>query len=403
MLDRFFNYLAFDTQSKPDAQRSPSSIGQLRLAEKLVEELEVLGLSEIKLSRHSVVTALLPSNCGSERTIGFIAHLDTSPQMSGKNVKAELIGEYRGGDIALGKGDDYISPVDYPFLHQLVGHSLIVTDGNTLLGADNKAGIAEIMTALEQLIHSKIPHANIRVAFTPDEEIGLGMAFFPLADFACDWAYTIDGGELGELQVENFNAASADILIQGHSTHPGEAKGKLVNALALACDFHQYLPKEDVPEQSELKEGFFHLDMLEGSVEQVRMHYLIREFDAERFKQRKQQFHQWVEAFRNEHGLQQQLHCNISDNYHNMYEVIRCMPQALELAKSAMQACHITPLEKPIRGGTDGAKLAEMGIACPNIFTGGYNFHSKYELASVQSMQSAVDVIVNIAAIAQGV
>lgn len=403
LLERFFHYITFDTQSKPDAQKSPSSIGQFHLAEHLVEELELLGLSEIKLSRHSVLTALLPSNCGSTRTIGFIAHLDTSPQMSGKNVKAELIQEYRGGDIALGKGDDYISPVDYHFLHQLVGQSLIVTDGNTLLGADNKAGIAEIMTALEQLIHSKIPHVNIRIAFTPDEEIGLGMDFFPLADFQCDWAYTIDGGELGELQAENFNAASAEIRIQGHSVHPGTAKGKLINALALVCDFHQCLPKEDVPEKTEAREGFFHLAMLEGDIEYARMHYLIREFDAERFALRKQQFRQWADEFAQKHHLQQRLQCEIRDHYQNMYEVIRRTPQALALAKQAMKNCGITPLEKPIRGGTDGAKLAEMGIACPNIFTGGYNFHSKYELACVQSMQSAVDVIVNIAANAQNI
>ncbi|MGR3808689.1 peptidase T. Metallo peptidase. MEROPS family M20B [Pasteurella testudinis DSM 23072] len=400
LLNRFFSYIAFDTQSRPDAQKSPSSIGQLRLAEQLVEELEQLGLAEIKLSRYGIVTALLPSNCGSKKTIGFIAHLDTSPQMSGKNVKAELIQEYRGGDIALGKGDDYISPVDYHFLRQLVGDSLIVTDGNTLLGADNKAGIAEIMTALEQLIDSKMPHANIRLAFTPDEEIGLGMDFFPFADFACDWAYTIDGGELGELQVENFNAAGVQILIQGRSAHPGEAKDKMINALALACDFHQYLPKDEVPEKTAGREGFFHLDKIEGDVEQVRMHYLIREFDAQRFKIRKQQFHQWAEEFADKHGLQQRFHCEITDNYKNMYEVISKVPQALELAKNAMRDCGITPLEKPIRGGTDGAKLAIMGIACPNIFTGGYNFHSKYELASVQSMQSAVDVIVKIAVLA---
>lgn len=403
LLNRFFNYIRFDTQSRPEAQKSPSSIGQLRLAEQLVEELELLGLSEVKLSRHSVVTALLPSNCGSEKTIGFIAHLDTSPQMSGKNVKAELIQEYRGGDIALGKGDEYISPVDYHFLHQLIGHSLIVTDGTTLLGADNKAGIAEIMTALEQLIACKIPHANIRIAFTPDEEIGLGMDFFPLADFRCDWAYTVDGGELGELQSENFNAASATIQIQGHSTHPGTAKGVLVNALALACDFHQSLPKDEVPEKTELREGFFHLDRLEGDIEQVNMHYLIREFDGERFQQRKQQFRQWAQTFAEQHGLQQQLQWEIQDHYQNMYEVISRTPQALELAKRAMLNCNITPLERPIRGGTDGARLAEMGIACPNLFTGGYNFHSKYELASVQSMQSAVDVLVNIATMAQGV
>ncbi|TNG94242.1 peptidase T [Pasteurellaceae bacterium USgator11] len=400
LLNRFFSYIAFDTQSKPDAQKSPSSIGQLRLAEHLVEELEQLGLSEVKLSRHCVVTALLPSNCGSKKTIGFISHLDTSPQMSGKHVKAELIQEYRGGDIALGKGDDYISPVDYPFLQQLVGDSLIVTDGNTLLGADNKAGIAEIMTALEQLIESKVPHANIRVAFTPDEEIGLGMDFFPIADFICDWAYTIDGGEAGELQIENFNAAGVDIVIQGHSAHPGDAKDKMVNALALACDFHQYLPKNEVPEKTAERQGFFHLDKIEGDIEQVRMHYLIREFDAAQFKLRKQQFQQWADQFTTKYDLQQRFHVEISDSYQNMYEVIRKVPQALELAKMAMQECGITPLLKPIRGGTDGAKLAVMGIACPNIFTGGYNFHSKYELASVQGMQSAVDVIAKIAVLA---
>ena len=301
LLQRFLTYVAFDTQSKSSAKHSPSSPGQMKLALHLQQELIELGLQDVNVTKHAVVTAYLPSNHPNlTQTIGFISHLDTSPQCSGKNVQPEVIENYRGGDIALGLGEEFISPVYYPFLHQLIGKTLIVTDGTTLLGADNKAGIAEIMTALSVLQRGNIPHCNIRVAFTPDEEIGLGMHYFPLDDFPCDWAYTIDGGEVGELEYENFNAATAKITFKGRSIHPGYAKNKLVNALTLACEFQQGFPKDDVPEKTSGKEGFFHLDDFKGDIEKVELHYLIRDFDQANFEQRKAFIYQLVEKFNRE-------------------------------------------------------------------------------------------------------
>jgi peptidase T len=397
LLSRFLGYVGFDTQSKPSAKHSPSSAGQMKLAEALQQELLALGLQDVKVSKHAVVTAYLPANRPElKRTIGLIAHLDTSPQCSGKNVQAEVIENYRGGDIALGIGEEFISPVYYPFLHQLVGQTLIVADGNTLLGADNKAGIAEIMTALEILQKDNLPHCHIRVAFTPDEEIGLGIQYFPLEDFPCDWAYTIDGGAVGELEYENFNAALAKVIIHGRAIHPGFAKGKMVNALTLACAFQQGLPAQEVPELTEGKEGFFHLDYFSGDVDRVEMHYLIRDFDAEAFNARKTFLQNWAAEFNRQHKLRKPLELQISDNYRNMYDCVEKVPQAIEVADRAMRKAGITPNHQPIRGGTDGAFLAEKGLACPNIFTGGYNFHSKHELVSLQGMEKAVEVIVNL-------
>ena len=267
LLERFLTYVGFDTQSKPSVKHSPSSIGQLKLAEYLAQELRAFGLSEVEINSHGILTALLPSNVKHAPTIGLISHLDTSPDCSGKNVRPEVIENYRGGDIALGSGEEDISPVDFPFLHQFIGKTLIVTDGTTLLGADNKAGIAEIMTALFILRQSEKPRCNLRIAFTPDEEIGLGMQFFPLDKFPCDWAYTIDGGEVGELEYENFNAASATVTIHGCNIHPGTAKNKMVNALTLACDFQQSFPRDETPETTDGKQGFYHLNSFSGNVE----------------------------------------------------------------------------------------------------------------------------------------
>ncbi|MDO4625779.1 MAG: peptidase T [Pasteurellaceae bacterium] len=394
LLERFLTYTRFDTQSKPSAKVSPSSSGQLKLAHYLQQELQALGLTDIELSHRGILTALFPSNCGSTLTIGLLAHLDTSPECSGKNVQAEVIEQYRGGDIALGVGDEFISPVHFPFLQQLVGKTLIVTDGTTLLGADNKAGIAEILTALQCLKDSGKPHCNVRVAFTPDEEIGLGMNFFPMDKFPCDWAYTIDGGEVGELEYENFNAASAKVKIYGRNIHTGSAKNQMINALSLACDYHQGIPKDDVPEQSEGKQGFFHLLNLQGKVDYAEIDYLIRDFDREQFEQRKAFLHQWTAEFNREHNLKEPVEISIEDSYYNMYERVQQVPQAITLADRAMRECGVTPLHKAIRGGTDGAWLAQNGLACPNIFTGGYNFHSKHELITLEGMQSAVQVIV---------
>lgn len=397
LLPRFLNYLSFDTQSKPSAKHSPSSVGQLKLAQVLEQELISLGLEEVKLSKHAVLTAYLPANRPElTHTIGLIAHLDTSPQCSGKHVQPEVIENYRGGDIALGVGEEFISPAFYPFLQQLVGKTLIVTDGTTLLGADNKAGIAEIMTALEILQKENLPHCHIRVAFTPDEEIGLGVNYFPLEDFPCDWAYTIDGGAVGELEYENFNAASAKVTIYGRAIHPGYAKGKLINALSLACAFQQGFPAAEVPEHTADKQGFFFLEDFSGNIEKVELHYLIRDFDHAAFEARKAFVANWVAEFNQRHQLKKPAEVEIKESYRNMFDTVQKVPQAIEVADRAMRKAGIEPLHQPIRGGTDGAFLAQRGLACPNIFTGGYNFHSKHELITLQGMEQAVEVILNI-------
>lgn len=397
LLERFLHYTTIDTQSKAGATLSPSSSGQIKLAKLLKQELFALGLEQVEISKNAVVTAFLPSNVSSDMpTIGLIAHLDTAIQCSGKNVKAEVIENYRGGDIALGIGEEFISPVHYPFLHKLIGQTLIVADGNTLLGADNKAGIAEIITALAYLKETNLPHCNIRVAFTPDEEIGLGMQFFPLDKFTCDWAYTIDGGALGELEYENFNAATAIVTIEGKNMHTGSAKDKMINALTLACNFQQYFPISETPEQTEDKEGFYHLSAFNGTVENVELTYLLRDFDKQGLTKRKQFMQEAVDKLNSQHNLVRPARLTIKDSYTNMYEMVKKVPKSIMLADKAMEKAGVQAIHKAIRGGTDGAWLAEQGIACPNIFTGGYNFHSKHELISLQSMQSAVEVIVNI-------
>ncbi|OOF68355.1 peptidase T [Rodentibacter caecimuris] len=397
LLKRFLHYISFDTQSKPGAKSSPSSSGQLKLAKELKNELLSLGLQNVNLTEHGVLTAFLPAR---ERdtalTIGLISHLDTSPQCSGKHIKAEVIENYRGGDIALGLGEEFISPVYYPFMHRLIGKTLIVPDGTTLLGADNKAGIAEIMTVLEILAQGALPHCHIRVAFTPDEEIGLGMHYFPMEMFSCDWAYTLDGGEVGELEYENFNAATARLIFYGRNMHTGYAKNRLINALTLACEFQQSLPVDETPETTEGKAGFFHLAHFLGGIEKTEIHYLIRDFDISGFRQRKQFLKELVNQFNIKKKLKQKVEINIEDSYRNMYECIKNVPQSILLADQAMKNCGIQPIHKPIRGGTDGAWLAERGVACPNIFTGGYNFHSKHEIISLEGMLQAVEVIIEI-------
>jgi len=401
VLERFFNYVAYDTQSKLGAKNSPSSSGQLTLAKHLQQELVALGLQDIVLSKHCVLTAFLPSNVDlNAPTIGLISHLDTSPDCSSKNVQPEVIENYRGGDIALGIGEEFISPVYYPFLHQLIGKTLIVADGNTLLGADNKSGIAEIMTALYRLKTENLPHCNIRVAFTPDEEIGLGMQFFPFDDFPCDWAYTIDGGAVGELEYENFNAASAKVTFHGRNIHTGSAKNKMINALALVCEFQQSFPQAETPENTEQREGFFHLNHFSGDIEKAELHYLIRDFDGAEFEKRKQFIRDLVSQFNQQKRLPKVIELELTDSYKNMYETVKQVPQSIALADLAMKQCGITPNHKLIRGGTDGAWLAEKGLACPNIFTGGYNFHSKHELITLEGMKDAVNVIVKVVELA---
>ncbi|CQD33542.1 peptidase T [Yersinia mollaretii] len=398
LLDRFFNYVSFDTQAKANVKSVPSTEGQRKLAQALQHELQELGFSQVSLSDHSCVMATLPANVSwPVPTIGFIAHLDTSPDFSGKNVNPQILENYRGGDIALGMGDEVLSPVMFPILHQLLGHTLITTDGKTLLGADDKAGIAEIITAMMRLKHSNVPHGEIRIAFTPDEEVGKGARFFDVTAFDAQWAYTVDGGGVGELEFENFNAASVTIKIVGNNVHPGSAKGVMVNALSLATRFHQELPVDETPECTEGYEGFYHLQSIKGTVERAEMHYIVRDFNRDGFEARKKNM---VDiAKRVGKGLHRDCYIEIimDDSYYNMREHIVKHPHIIELAQQAMRDCDITPIMKPIRGGTDGAQLSFLGLPCPNIFTGGYNYHGKHEFITLEGMEKAVAVIMRIA------
>ncbi|MDN0121790.1 peptidase T [Yersinia aleksiciae] len=398
LLDRFFNYVSFDTQAKANVKSVPSTEGQRKLAQALQHELQALGFSQVSLSDHGCVMATLPANVSwPVPTIGFIAHLDTSPDFSGKNVNPQILENYRGGDIALGMGDEVLSPVMFPVLHQLLGHTLITTDGKTLLGADDKAGIAEIITAMVRLRHTNVPHGDIRIAFTPDEEVGKGARFFNVEEFDAQWAYTVDGGGVGELEFENFNAASVTIKIVGNNVHPGSAKGVMVNALSLATRFHQELPADETPEHTEGYEGFYHLQSIKGTVERAEMHYIVRDFNRDGFEARKKNM---VDiAKRVGKGLHRDCYIEIimDDSYYNMREHIIKHPHIIELAQQAMRDCDITPIMKPIRGGTDGAQLSFLGLPCPNIFTGGYNYHGKHEFITLEGMEKAVAVIMRIA------
>ncbi|CNI33592.1 peptidase T [Yersinia pekkanenii] len=401
LLDRFFNYVSFDTQAKANVKSVPSTEGQRKLAQALQHELQALGFSPVTLSDHGCVMATLPANVSwPVPTIGFIAHLDTSPDFSGKNVNPQILENYRGGDIALGIGDEVLSPVMFPVLHQLLGHTLITTDGKTLLGADDKAGIAEIITAMVRLKHHNVPHGEIRIAFTPDEEVGKGARFFNVAEFGAQWAYTVDGGGVGELEFENFNAASVTIKLVGNSVHPGSAKGVMVNALSLATHIHQELPANETPECTEGYDGFYHLQSIKGTVERAEMHYIVRDFSRDGFAARKKNM---VDiARRVGKGLHPDCYIEIvmDDSYYNMREHIIKHPHIIELAQQAMRDCEITPMMKPIRGGTDGAQLSFLGLPCPNIFTGGYNFHGKHEFITLEGMEKAVAVIMRIAELA---
>lgn len=397
LLDRFFNYVSFDTQAKANVKSVPSTEGQRKLALALQHELQALGFSQVTLSDHSCVMATLPANVSwPVPTIGFIAHLDTSPDFSGKNVNPQIVENYRGGDIALGIGDEVLSPVMFPVLHQLLGHTLITTDGKTLLGADDKAGIAEIITAMVRLKHSNVPHGDIRIAFTPDEEVGKGARFFNVDEFDAQWAYTVDGGGVGELEFENFNAASVTIKIVGNNVHPGSAKGVMVNALSLATRFHQELPADETPECTEGYDGFYHLQSIKGTVERAEIHYIVRDFNRDGFEARKKNM---VDiAKRVGKGLHRDCYIEIvmDDSYYNMREHIVKHPHIIELAQQAMRDCDIEPVMKPIRGGTDGAQLSFLGLPCPNIFTGGYNYHGKHEFITLEGMEKAVAVIMRI-------
>ncbi|PLV61370.1 peptidase T [Erwinia sp. B116] len=401
LLDRFLSYVAIDTQSRPGARQTPSSEGQWTLLRQLQDELKALGLTDITCSEHGIVMATLPSNVAwPVPTIGFISHVDTAPDMTGKNVNPQIIENYRGGDIALGHGEEILSPVTFPVLHQLHGHTLIATDGKTLLGADDKAGVAEIMTALARLVGEGKPHGPIRVAFTPDEEIGKGVRHFDVAAFAADWAYTVDGSGIGEFEYENFNAASVTVNITGNNVHPGSAKGVMVNALDLAMRFHQAVPAEEVPEKTAGYQGFWHLHGSKGSVEHAELHYIVRDFDRDSFAARKQTLQAIADRLNQTLPESASIRLQIEDTYFNMREKVEACPQSIELALQAIRDCGITPDVKPIRGGTDGAQLSFMGLPCPNIFTGGYNYHGKHEFASLDYMEKAVQVIARLAALA---
>ncbi|MDR0745075.1 MAG: peptidase T [Mediterranea sp.] len=396
--ERFLKYAGFDTKSDENAGITPSAPGQMELARYLKTELETLGLEEITLDDNGYLFATLPANTDKQApVIGFIAHLDTSPDMSGKHVNPRIVRNYDGKDIVLSaKGNIVLSPVQFPELLGHVGEDLIVTDGTTLLGADDKAGIAEIISAVAYLQqHPEIEHGKIRIGFNPDEEIGLGAHRFDVEKFGCEWAYTVDGGEVGELEYENFNAASAKVTFKGRNVHPGYAKNKMINSMLLAKRFMSLLPARETPEHTEGYEGFYHLTGVTGDVEKTTVSYIIRDHDREKFEARKQEIERLVNQMNVELGGEWIL-VEIKDQYYNMREKIEPVMHVIDVAFAAMEAVGVKPNVKPIRGGTDGAQLSFKGLPCPNIFAGGLNFHGRYEFVPVQSMEKAVQVIVKI-------
>ena len=397
IVERFLNYTKFDTQSAEDSDSVPSTKKQLVFAEYLKKELEDEGLSDVEMDDKGYIYATLKANTKEQvPTIGFISHYDTSPDCSGANVKAQIVSNYDGGDIVLSDGI-VSTPQKFPELLSHVGEDLIVTDGTTLLGADDKAGIAEIVQAMVYLQeHKEIKHGKIRVAFNPDEEIGMGAHHFDVERFGCEWAYTMDGGDVGELEFENFNAASAKITIKGISVHPGYAKDKMVNASILANEFIAMLPQDERPETTEGYQGFYHLLSIQSNVEEARLSYIIRDHDRERFEDRKRVVMRCAEQLNELYG-EGTAKAEVKDQYYNMKEKID--PEAMhviDVVLHAMQAVGVAPKVKPIRGGTDGAQLSFRGLPCPNIFAGGVNFHGPYEFVSIQSMEKAMQVIVKI-------
>ena len=399
IVDRFLKYVAFDTQSAEDATTTPSTAKQLKLAEYLRDELSQMGLTEVEMDENGYVYATLPATAGHDNvpTIGFISHMDTSPDCSGANIHPRIVKSYDGSDIVLDAEAGIVtSPKKFPELLDHVGEDLIVTDGHTLLGADDKAGIAEIVQAMEYLLaHPEIKHGKVRVGFNPDEEIGLGAHKFDVEKFGCQWGYTMDGGELGELEYENFNAASAKIEVRGVSVHPGYAKGKMINAARVATELASLLPVTETPEQTVEYEGFFHLLGIEGNVEKASLSYIIRDHDRARFEQRKQLVEkaaQWINLRYGEGTVK----ATISDQYYNMREKIEPVPHVVDIVLDAMKECGIPSKVRAIRGGTDGAQLSFMGLPCPNIFAGGLNFHGPHEFLPIPSMEKASQLVVKI-------
>ncbi|HWR41227.1 MAG TPA: peptidase T [Patescibacteria group bacterium] len=400
IIERFMNYVRFDTRSDSEQAACPSTPGQRIFARHLVREMGDLGLCDVQMDTNGYVTATLPANIDIPvAAIGFIAHMDTSPDMSGTGVTPQVVTNYDGGDIILNAAKEpavVLSPQDFPELVNYRGGTLITTDGTTLLGADNKAGICEIITAVEYLLaHPEIQHGPVRIGFTPDEEIGRGADLFDVAGFDTAFAYTVDGGELGELEYENFNAAEARIRICGRNVHPGSAKNKMINALLLAMELHSMLPAAEAPAHTEDHEGFYHLNKLSGNVEEAQLIYIIRDHDRKIFLARKERMGKIV-AYMNDRYGDNTVNLSLRDQYFNMKEQIEPVFHIVELAKKAMLAAGVEPQITPVRGGTDGARLSYMGLPCPNIFTGGHNYHGKYEYIPVRSMKKAVEVIIKI-------
>lgn len=403
LIDRFISYVTIDTESDANSPTTPSTAKQLVLANKLAEELKSIGMTEVSIDANGYVMGTLPSNVAHKvPTIGFVAHYDTSPDFTGANVNPRLVKNYDGGDIVLNKKENIVlSPSYFKDLLLYKGQTLIVTDGLTLLGADDKAGLTEIVSAMEYLIQSpQIKHGKIRVGFTPDEEIGRGADLFDVKKFGADWAYTMDGSQIGELEYENFNAAGAKVIFGGKSVHPGYAKGKMINSMLIANDFINQLPKNETPQETKGYEGFYHVTGLSGSIEESKVELIIRDHDLQKFKARKKHVADAVKKINRQYAKQfggDIATLEMKDQYYNMKEKVTPVMHIVDLAEKAMKDLGIKPLIKPIRGGTDGCRLSYMGLPCPNIFAGGHNFHGKYEYVPVESIQKAVDVIVRIA------
>lgn len=395
LLERFLRYVTFHTRSDATNPVCPSSEGQLVFARALCDEMTQMGLSRVTLDEHGYLTACLPGNQPDAPAIGLIAHMDTA-DYEAEQVVPQIIENYQGGDICLGKGDEVLAIRDYRFLKNYLGQDLITTDGTTLLGADDKAGIAEILTAIDHLLaHPEIPRGDVWLGFTPDEEIGRGADRFPLDRFPARWAYTVDGGELGELEYENFNAAGATVRFIGNNVHPGTAKGSMINSQTLAARFHAAMPAEQTPECTDGYQGFFHLAQMNGTVEETSLHYIIRDFDDEGFAARKAQLKERVASLQLE-APKARIELTLTDSYRNMRSQIEPHMHIVQLAKAAMLAADVAPKIKPIRGGTDGARLSFMGLPCPNLFTGGHNFHGKHEFIPLQSMEKTVATLVEL-------
>lgn len=398
LVERFLNYVNFDTQSSEESETTPSTQKQMVFAQYLENELKCLGLEDVSLDENGYLFATLPANTNKEiATIGFISHMDTSPDMSGKNPKPRIIKSYDGKDIILNESEKIIlSPTQFPELLDHKDEDLIVTDGTTLLGADDKAGIAEIVQGMAYLMeHPEIKHGKIRIGFNPDEEIGLGAHKFDVKRFGCEWAYTMDGGEVGELEFENFNAASAKITFKGRNVHPGYAKNKMINSMLIANDFIRLMPENETPAHTQDYEGFYHLVGMKGEVESSQLNYIIRDHDLRKFKERKQEMSHMVDLINNKYGKDTAI-LDMKDQYYNMREKIEPVMHIIDIAFKAMEEAGIQPKVRAIRGGTDGAQLSFRGLPCPNIFAGGMNMHGRFEYVSIQSMEKAMKTVIKI-------